>query len=181
MKKNVLSALVAVTLASGLEANAWKILPVLGANYTPDFAVALTGGFNKLTDADDTQSIYGVEVSLNCPLLSPPTDTIRQRLSITNYDYDGLSILSVSLNPHHMFQVADTTTIGFGPSLGVSTVDVGDEDDVVFTYGLGASLRSDISDRLFVGVEARYELTQESDIVDDLDNTKVLVKLGYQF
>jgi len=183
MKKRILSTLTLLALTSSLDASGWKIMPILDANHDSDFALALTGAFNNIKDADDAKAIYGVEASFSCPLLSPPTNTIRQQLNITNYSDDGLDIFNVSINPHYMIEVAPSTTIGAGPSIGFSNIEFDDEKDTVFTYGLGASLRSDINKNFFLGAEVRYELVQETDFHNDLDldNTKIMIKLGYQF
>ena len=183
MKKRILSVLAIVSLASSVEASNWEVFPVLGANYTANFAVALTGAFNNIKDADDAKSIYGLEASLNCPWLTPPSNIIRQQINISNYSDSGLDILNVSINPHYMVEVAPSTTIGAGPNFGFSNVEFDGEDDTVFTYGVGASLRTDINKNFFLGAEARYELVGETDFDKDLelDNSKILIKLGYQF
>ena len=155
MKKRILSTLTLLALTSSLDASEWKIMPILDANHNSDFALALTGAFNNIKDvkdadeSDDAKVIYGVEASFSCPLLSPPTNTIRQQLNITNYSDAGLDIFNVSINPHYMVEVTPSTMIGAGPSIGFSSIEFDDEKDTVFTYGLGASLRSDINKNFF--------------------------------
>ena len=57
-------------------------------------------------------------------------------------------------------------------------------DDGIFTFGLGASSRYDITKKVFVGAQARYVKAQEFEITGKktgFDNAKAIVKLGYQF
>ena len=144
-------------------------------------AIALIGGVMQMDgDNSDWNSLYGIELSFACLFF----DSVRSQLQITNYDDNGLKMLQVSANPHYLFDLSSSTTFGIGPSLGVAKVDIGNEDDTIFTYGVGASLRTDISEHFFVGAEARYEWTTDAEfsgIEDNLNNTKVFAKIGYQF
>jgi hypothetical protein len=46
----------------------------------------------------------------------------------------------------------------------------------------GVSLHYNMSNRLFLGAEARYQWTRElDDSNDDLKNTRIFGKLGYRF
>ena len=144
-------------------------------------AIALIGGVMK-GDGDDTdwEGIYGAEFSFNCLF----SDAIRQQIQVTNYDEDGIKMLQANINPHYMFDVTPSTQFGFGPTLGFAKVEIGNQDDTVFTYGVGASIRTNISSHFFVGAEAKYEWTDDAEfygIEDNLDNAKVFAKIGYQF
>lgn len=143
--------------------------------------VALLGGVMK-GDGDDTDwnALYGAELSFEC-LFSP---SVRSQLQFTHYDHDGLKMLQLSANPHYIFNSGDAVEFGVGPHLGLAKVEIGSEDDTVFTYGVGASIKFDISENFFVGAEARYEWTTDAEfggIKDDVNNAKVFAKIGYQF
>ncbi len=173
------------TFSTQAHADGWKLLPVLEDDYVADIAVAGVIGVQHVVDNDDGQALaYGAELSLNCPLLRPANHTIRQRLSITNHEKDNLSLLAIELNPHHMFEVIDALSVGAGPSLGLTVIGVGDNTDIVFTYGLGGSARYDVSEKIFVGAEVRFAWTTEADFGlgagTDVNNGRVLAKIGYQ-
>ncbi len=184
MKKTVLISVLASTfmMAGG------DIAPVEPMVETPmvetssfNPALALIGGVMQGEgDNSDWKSFYGVEFSFDCLL----TDAIRQQIQITNYDHDGLQMFQANINPHYMFDITDNTQFGFGPSLGFANVDIGNEDDTVFTYGVGASIRNNVTENFFVGAEAKYEWTTDATfggVDDDLNNAKVFAKIGYQF
>jgi opacity protein-like surface antigen len=54
----------------------------------------------------------------------------------------------------------------------------------VFTYGLGASLRYNLTAKLFVGAESRYAWSDDIELAGvnkDYDTLRLLAKVGYQF
>ena len=142
----------------------------------------VTRGDNEGRGDDDAdwEGFYGAEFAFPCLFSSD----VRSQLQVTNYDQDGLKMLQISANPHYVFNRGSAVEFGFGPHLGAAKVEIADEDDTVFTYGLGASLRSDITEHFYVGAEARFEWTTDATfggIEDDLNNAKVFAKLGYNF
>ncbi len=143
--------------------------------------IALLGGMMRGEgDNTDWKGFYGAELAFECLFSSD----VRSQLQVTNYDQDGLKMLQFSANPHYIFNRDDAVEFGFGPHIGVARVEIGNENDTVFTYGVGASLRSDISENFFVGAEARYEWTTDTTfdgVDDDVNNAKVFAKLGYSF
>lgn len=174
MKKLLLTTVLASTLAmanSSILDNEFKIAP----------SVALIGGAMDTTNVSnsDFKGFYGVEVGFNCLV----SDTIRQQLQITNYENDDLKILQVNLNPHYLVDLSKSTTLGMGPTFGLAKVENLNDSDTVFTYGLGMNLKMDF-DNVFVALETKYELTQDAELTNieqDVDNLKVLLKLGYTF
>ena len=186
VQKDILLTALLFSFSLSAHANEWEFLPIRGDNYQPDFAIALVGGrsdFDKGTENDDTSTL-GAEISLNCPLLKPPHHTIRQQISYVSTDDKGVETNSLELNPHHMFTMNDKLQIGFGPSIGYTQIKTNRGDDSAFTYGLGASLRYNFSQSLFVGGEARYAKSKDINITgldDDIDNMRLLAKVGYAF
>jgi opacity protein-like surface antigen len=187
MKKTLLLSVIASTLmiAGG------DIAPVEPVVETPDVeaapvtdyapALALIGGAMKFDKSgSDWKGFYGAELSFTCLL----SNQVRQQIQVTNYDNDGIQMLQANINPHYMIDIAEGTQVGFGPTLGVARVEVGNDDDTIFTYGVGTSIRKNLTENVFVGAEAKYEWTTDVTIagVDtDFNNAKVFAKLGYQF
>ena len=181
MKKILLASL----LASSLVFAETNLLPVMKPSYKSNISIAGLGGLLKSSKSDsDYESFFGLEISLDCPLLQLSSGNIRQQINLTQYNHDGLKIQELNLNPHLMFPISSTTSFGVGPSYGFANVDVGSDDDTVFTYGLGTSVRTDLGNGLFVGGEFRYTLTSDASlhgIDDDIDNTKFFIKIGQQY
>ena len=189
MKKTALLSVLASTLifAGG------DIDPVEPMVQTPTFdqvddgtvgipvGFALLGGVMKGEgDNTDWNPVYGAELSFECLFSS----SVRSQLQYTYYDEDGVKMQQLSANPHYIFNRGDAVEFGFGPHIGVAKVEIANEDDTIFTYGVGASLRSDITDNFFVGAEARYEWTTDATfggVDDNLNNAKVFAKLGFSF
>jgi hypothetical protein len=183
MKYKTISLAVLLSLSVSAQADEWKFLPILDGGYKFNTAVAIVGGQHDFKDGEN-ETTKGIEVSIDCPLLKPPHHTIRQQISYTETDEKGVETKSFELNPHHMFNMGNNIQVGVGPSLGFTNIDNGADDDTVFTYGLGASARYNISQKLFVGVEARHIWSEDAEISgieSDIENTRVLAKIGYQF
>ena len=142
---------------------------------------ALLGGIQKGEgDNTDWNPVYGAELSFKCLFSS----SVRSQLQYTYYDKYGVKMQQLSANPHYIFNRGDVVEFGFGPHIGVTKVEIDNEDDTIFTYGVGASIRSDITDNFFAGAEARYEWTTDATfngVDDNLNNAKVFVKMGFSF
>ena len=164
-------------------AGGWGLFPVLDDDYTaePTFAV-IGGAMDPDFSGADTDGVYGVEFSLNCPTLQPPVNRIRQQFSLMRYD-DGIEITSLEINPHYVMPIAQGLELGFGPGLGVLSVDTDNGDATAFGLQAGASLHYRAG-LLFLGAEARYQATTEEDFGDgdqDVNNVRYMVKAGVNF
>ncbi|MDH5299940.1 MAG: hypothetical protein OEW58_01085 [Gammaproteobacteria bacterium] len=132
-------------------------------------------------DIDGTSgAITGVEMSLNCPLLQPPTNRIRQQASITTWDESGAAVTNIEINPHYVVKVADDLEVGGGVGFGYML-----SDDIPDQLGfqIGASVHY-TGLPVFVGAEWRMQTTSpaDPDAPDvDADNTRWAVKVGYAF
>jgi len=181
MKKIVLTSLLVSTLAFAET----SLFPVMQDGYKSNIGIAALGGLLKGSDSDsDYESFFGLEISLDCPILRLESGNIRQQLNITQYNHDGLKIQELNLNPHYIIPISNTTSFGIGPSYGIAKVDIGRDDDTAFTYGFGTSLRTDLGNGLFVGGEFRYTLSTDASLLgidDDIDNTKFMIKIGQQY
>lgn len=177
-----LAVLLSVSAASA-QANEWELLPILGDSYQFNPSVALIGGSVDFKDGNKINT-GGVELSIDCPLLKPPHHTIRQQISYSTTDDNGVETSSFELNPHHMFNLSNKLQVGAGPSLGFTKVDTGTNDDTVFTYGVGASAKYNFTQNLFLGAEVRHAWSDDVDLggqTSELENTRALAKIGYQF
>lgn len=160
--------------------------PSSSSNFGIATGFALLGGVMKLDENEnetrDWEAMYGAELSFECLFSS----AVRSQLQFTYTEEDDYKIYQLSANPHYMVDLGESTQFGIGPSLGGMMIESeldSDRTDTIFTYGIGASLRTDLTENIFAGVEARYEWTTESDEFADrtFDNAKVFAKIGFQF
>jgi opacity protein-like surface antigen len=170
-------------------------LPVLKKGYRPQMGIALLGGMenfscDKLPSEAKTSSVYGVEISLQCPLLCTKKNYIRQQLTIMSQDHVGLKTLAVELNPQYRIVAKPKYDIGVGPSIGLIFANFINVNKTVFSYGLGCGASYYLNNNLFVGVELRYVHTADVTFNDesngieaeaDLTNFRYFLKLGYRF
>ena len=191
MKKIALLSLVASTLMmAGGDIEPMEPMvntPNVSSSAKNNFGIptgfALLGGAMKLDEKDtEWTEMYGAELSFECLFSS----AVRSQLQATYTKDDNYKMYQLSANPHYMIGLGESTQFGIGPSFGammVESIADADKTDTIFTYGLGASLRTDLTENLFAGVEARYELTTEAKTlnVDNFNNVKVFAKIGYQF
>jgi len=182
MKRIILAASL---LAATLNAGEWGILPVLDADYKSEHGFALLVGYQQPSESGvDGALAYGVEASINCPLLKVPVNYIRQKLSVSYSDNDGLKLTSIEINPYYRMPIATDLEVGVGPSLGATIVKSGSLSDTVFGYGAGADIEYDINN-IYVAFEARYQLTSDVDfgsgIGGNIDNFRGMAKVGYKF
>ncbi|MDR9424585.1 MAG: hypothetical protein RI567_04800 [Marinobacter sp.] len=184
MKKQVCASLVGLwvaTASQGVAAEGWEFPGFSSDDYQAQPTLAMVGG---VMDPDfgpaGAGGVYGLELSLDCPLLQPPSNRIRQQLSLTQYDEDGVEINSLEINPHYVVPVSENLEIGFGPGIGVLDVDAGSHDDTLLGFQAGASVHYR-QGAFFVGGEARYQVTTEERFGgrdQDADNARVLLKVG---
>ena len=184
MKKQICASLVGLAVASasqGVAAEGWEFPGFSGDNYQVQPTVALLGG---VMDPDfgpaGSGGVYGLELSLDCPLLQPPSNRIRQQVSLTQYDEDGVEITSLEINPHYVVPMSENLEFGFGPGIGVMDVDTGSHDNTLLGIQAGASVHYR-QGAFFAGAEARYQVTTEERFGNrdrDADNARVLLKVG---
>ena len=181
---NRLAPIAALGLVAAMPAQAqdWQLLPAIGSDYKAQPTFALTAGTQDYDDGD-SGGVYGVELGLACPTLKPPQGRIRQQISLTRYDEDGLETTSLEVNPHYMVDLASNLAVGFGPGLGYVQADTSVGDDGVFALQAGTSLHYRTGP-LFLGAEARYQWTQSADFgggSHDMDNIRLQGKVGVAF
>lgn len=187
MKKIVLLSVLTSTLIMAAPLQSTRTINVASEQYSAQLltsditlSIALLGGIMKDQDADNWEDIYGAEFSFKCLF----SDNIRSQLQLTQFDDNYIQMLQLSMNPHYIFNRGEDVEFGIGPSFGIANAEIGSKDDIVFTYGLGASIRTDFDNNFFIGVEARYEWTSDiefSEEKDNLNNAKLFAKIGYWF
>ncbi len=176
-----------VMLSTTAMAEGWNFLAGSKAGYTAEPAVSLLfGRMSPSTSGLDDGNIAGIELSLNCPLLQPPTNRIRQQASYTRYDEGTTQIDSFEINPHYVVEVSPGLEIGGGPGLGYITTSTANGSDPSFlAFNLGLSAHYTGFGPVFLGAEYRYQFTTEEDfgaaIKDDLNNGRFDIKVGYSF
>lgn len=184
MNKFLLSAVsVALLLPLTAQASEWTFLAGAKDGYVANPAVSLiAGNLDPDITGADSGTVTGIELSLNCPLLQPPTNRIRQQISYGVYDEDGLKISTIELNPHYIVKVAPGWEVGAGPGLGYVSVESDGFDESAWALQLGASVHYTGMGPLFVGAEARYQVTDElGDTSEEADNTRLALKVGMSF
>jgi len=188
MKKQNLALAGAILLATGSAqaADEWNWFAGLEDGYEAEPTVSVMLGQMDPGDNMDSGTISGIEFSLNCPLVKPPSNRIRQQVSYTSYDENGVEITSIELNPHYVVEVSPGLEIGGGPGLGYVMVDSGAGDGSVLALQLGVSAHYTTQSPLFIGAEARYQITGEDDFggggaEDDVNNYRIALKVGYSF
>ncbi len=187
MKKRNLALTGAILLVTGnaQAAGDWNFLAGTKDGFVAEPAISLMLGQMDPGNNMDSDIITGIELSLNCPLLQPPSNRIRQQASYTTYDDNGVKITSLEINPHYVVEVAPGLEIGGGPGLGYVMVDNGVADDAVFGLQLGVSAHYTLQSPLFIGAEARYQITGEDNFgaasKSDVNNYRIALKVGYSF
>ncbi len=177
------SALVASSAAS---ANDWTFLAGVEPGYKSEHTVSLLfGRMSPGTTGMKDGNIAGLELSLNCPLLQPPTNRIRQQISYTQYDESGVKIKNFEINPHYVVEVSPGLELGGGPGLAYVTADTAAKDPDFFGFNLGVSAHYRGMGPVFIGAEYRYQFTTEEDfgngLKDNLNNGRFDIKVGYDF
>lgn len=191
MKRTTLALITTGLIGSGIGAaqadGGWDLPAYNKPGYTVEPTLSLMLG--RMSPGDDLRSaaIGGIEFSLNCPTLQPPTNRIRQQFSFTRYDKNDIEINSLEINPHYVVEVAPGLEVGGGPGLGWLMVDTPTGDGNVFALQFGASAHYFAMDPLFFGAEARYQVTTEDRFFGagsektDVNNFRFALKVGYSF
>lgn len=190
IKRSLFTLASGVLLASSVYgADKFQAFPVFNdPNFKPNIEVALIGGYVGFANSDlDSGSMYGVEVSLDCPVFTLPGDNlIRQQLSINKYSKNSVDVTTIEMNPYYFTHLSKDLVFGFGPGIGAALVDAPGQETWLFTYQAGAGLKYYINKDVLVGVDVRWQGSVEKDYTDsgkkdNLNNTRTLAKVGYRF
>jgi len=176
MNKFFFSSLLLIGLSLYAQAENWTFFQNGNRNTPLNYGLAVIAGGADLDKYNGSGDLYGLELSFDCLFVNASEHTIRQQVSITKFNKNNTDLYSLELNPHYLYQLESNSYFGFGPSLGLSQVD-DKSDDTIGTFGIGATLRKDINDELFLAIEFRRVLATKSKI----NNSRFVAKVGYYF
>ena len=160
----------------------WKLLPVKDASYQPDVTLsALVGAMDPKNASSG--SFTGAELAFNCLLIQPPSGVIRSKISVGQYDHDGLELTSYEINPRWTFNLSKDLSVGFGPGIGYVDAKAAGHSKGLWAAQIGADLDYRIGS-LNLGLGARWQATQDHQIAvgyKGADNFLVEAKIGMNF
>ncbi len=173
-------------ISSAQAADGWTLLPGADDNYKAEPALSvMIGSLNPNIPGTSSDSVVGFELSLNCPLLQPPGNKIRQQISLGTYSHKGMEITTLELNPHYVIRMPSGLGVGFGPGIGYVQAETATDKENMFALQIGASLHYTAMDFMFLGAEVRYQLTQDHTFPtlpqQDANNFRVALKAGVNF
>lgn len=184
-----------ISSASFAGSDEFKAFPIFtDDNWKPNIEVAAVVGYMNFdrssinNRAVDDGVVYGLalEFSFDCPVFTLPGDNLlRQQLNINRYDKNGLKVTTIEMNPYYFIDLSKDLVLGFGPGIGaVHGEPEGGKDQWLFAVQAGAGLKYYIDDFL-IGADVRYQWTAAKDFgastKEDLDNMRMLMKVGYRF
>jgi opacity protein-like surface antigen len=179
-----------ISTVSYAQSDAFKMFPVFtDDDFKANIEVAAVAGYIDFDNsAVDDRTVYGIELSFDCPVFTlPGNNPLRQQLSVNHSDQGGFEVTSIEMNPYYFIDVADNLVLGFGPGIGAvhGEPDNG-QDQWLFAFQAGAGLKYYMDDFL-VGADLRYQWTAEKNFSnvgtqkEDLENMRLLLKAGYRF
>ena len=148
--------------------------------------IEVAGVFGSMDFDKNDGTVYGVELSFDCPVFTLPGDNLlRQQLSVSKYDEKGFEVTVIEMNPYYFIDLSEKLKLGFGPGISAVHGDAeGVNDQWLFGVQAGAGLKYYIND-FIIGADLRFQWTAEKDFgtgsKEDLDNTRLLMKAGYSF
>lgn len=164
--------------------------PPLKKGYKPQIDMSLISGIQNNQNIEASAIVYGVVISLQCPLINTKKSYIRQQFSLIRQEGKTLKSLAVEINPQYKIIAKPSFELGIGPSAGLIFTNTSEDNKPIFSYGLGASAVYHFK-KFFIGLESRYALTKkvsftnlnnkpESVVVGNLDNLRTFLKFGYK-
>ncbi|MDH5378033.1 MAG: hypothetical protein OEX00_06920 [Gammaproteobacteria bacterium] len=179
-------ALLLLLSSQTVNAAGWTLFAGKEDGYVAEPAVSIIAGQMSPGDKNlDPQTITGLELSLNCPLLQPPTNRIRQQISYTTFKQDEFTLTNIELNPHYVVEVSPKLEIGGGPGFGYLMTSGGAKNPSLLAVNVGASAHYFGLGPVFLGAEWRYQLTTSEDFggtdKQDMNNWRFAAKVGYSF
>ena len=150
--------------------------------------LSVIGGVQNTKHFDAWAPLYGIEFSMECPLVQTGKSHIRQQLSLILQDKKDYKSLNFELNPQYKIIAGSSFELGVGPVAGFIFTTIRDNNKPVFNYGLGTGVVYYFK-KVFIGFESRYTMTKEIlfDLIDketgynesgDLNNLRIFLKIG---
>lgn len=185
MKRSTLNILFGLTIATASTAtfaDGWKFLPVRDANYKPDLTLSLVGG--TLSPSHVASGGYaGIELDFNCLALQPPSGVIRSKVSIGQFNHNGMKLTSYEVNPRWTVHLNDNLTFGIGPGIGLVKAEMAGQSTTLGALQVGMDLDYRIG-ALNLGLGARWQETSNRYITPTLrgaNNSLLQAKIGFNF
>ena len=170
------------------ESSELKILPIFtDDNWCGKVEVAaVLGSINFDNSSLSTGANYGVELSFDCPVFTlPGKHAIRQQLTLSHYDKSNFAVTIIEMNPRYFFKLNNRLHLGVGPGIaGVHGDPDNGNSEWAFAVNAGADLKYYVENDIVLGLDLRWQWTGEKDFgagKQDLDNMRVLAKVGYRF
>lgn len=150
--------------------------------------LSVIGGVQKNKHFDAWAPIYGIEFSMECPLVQTGKSHIRQQVSLIFQDGKDYKSLNLEINPQYKIIARPSFEWGAGLVAGFIYTTIRDNNKPVFNYGLGTGVVYYFK-KAFIGFESRYTMTKEIlfDDIDkesgynesgDLNNLRIFLKIG---
>ena len=150
--------------------------------------LSVIGGVQNNKHFDASAPLYGIEFSMECPLIQTGKSHIRQQLSLIRQYGKDYKSLSLEVNPQYKIISRSSFELGAGPVAGFIFTKIRDNNKPVFSYGLGTGVVYYFK-KVFIGFESRYTMTKEI-LFDDTDkepgqtesgnlnNLRIFLKIG---
>ena len=156
--------------------------------FKPLAGLSVIGGIQNNTHFGTGAPVYGIEFSMECPLVQTGKSRVRQQLSLLLQDGKDYKSLNLELNPQYKIIARPSFELGAGPVAGFIFTTIRDNNKPVFNYGLGTGVVYYFK-KVFIGFESRYTMTKEIlfDDIDketgynasgDLNNLRIFLKFG---
>ncbi len=182
MKKFIIPLFLAVPVIASAQESASK------KQFKPLAGISVIGGVQKNKHFDASAPVYGIEFSMECPLIQTGKSRIRQQLSLMRQDGKDYKSLSVEMNPQYKIIAGSSFELGAGPVAGFIFTSIRDNNKPVFNYGLGTGSVYYFK-KIFIGFEGRYTMTnrilfdnieKEPGYIEsgNLNNLRIFLKMG---
>jgi hypothetical protein len=186
MQRNALSLLLGLgflaAASATFAADDWKLLPARDAGFKAEPTLsAVVGSLDPKHASSGTYS--GVELAFNCLALQPPSGTLRSKVSLGQFDHDGMKLTSFEVNPRWTTSLGQDLTLGVGPGIGLVKAELAGQNKTMAALQVGADLDYRVG-ALNLGLGARWQATQDKEIVPGkkgADNFLIQAKIGVNF
>ena len=182
----IIASILTIFSTASFADKGWRLFAGMEEGFVHEASLSvLLGAMGPDSKIGDSGFAHGVELSFNCPLIQPPTNKIRQQVSVTSYSDGDSDIKTVQINPHYVIEVMPKLWVGGGPGIGYVRADVNNVTSNMVAAQVGGSISYSIK-KVFLGAEARYQFTQGDEVggpsyADGASNWQTVIKVGYNF
>lgn len=127
--------------------------------FKPLAGLSAIGGVQKSKHFDAWAALYGIQFSMECPLIQTRKSRIRQQFSLMRQDGKDYKSLNLEVNPQYKIVAASSFELGVGPVAGFIYTSIRDNNKPVFNCGLSTDAVYYFK-KIFIGFEARYTVTK---------------------